>query len=74
MNRLEEIKNNFDKWEINHGYCLSSDDIEYLLNEVERLKGSLKKITNVYGVYGPHENYSYEMNGIAEEALKDEKK
>lgn len=45
------------------------DDIEYLLNEVERLKGALKEITEVTIANG--EISAGDMFSIAVEALKE---
>ena len=45
----------------------SVEDVEYLLNEVERLKGALEKIRD----WGDDRRECYPLYNIAEEALKD---
>lgn len=42
MSRLEEIKHKVETYE--DDYFISREEAEYLLNEVERLKGALEKL------------------------------
>ena len=67
MNRLEDIRKRHDESVEDVNFRIFAPDIEYLLNEVERLKGALEKILN----HGDDRPDCYPLYNIAEEALKE---